>query len=465
MFTKHSGAKGTIWLRCLCIVFVLAFIQQYAYSHIAEATLLESLKIQTGDPVYSGKHVSEDSGSENSLSAVIGEINLTPAASNIPVLSNILSDIEKTTQPSIDQVKDSRASLPPVSTPSAEKTSGHGLLPDIQVITPSISVETPLVNLEVPSAKVEISTDQIPLVSVNLPSAKVVTSIIQIKTPAIQAEVPLTPITAPQIEVVTPTVQVKVTVTVTDIPVPSTSQSNLPLIEGGKAEVDVGKKEPLIGTDGAQKLHFNSSGNESTTERPFPVNSNVSEEQVKLAPAAVQWKGGSESKSFPCSTIIDPDPPTVLPMLKLGLSLPLSTEVNALIEPQMAAKKQTRTSEATPIRTGPASTWFSALLTLYTGNVSTGGGGSFVTGSSASFGSLGFLFPDIHLPPPKIKNQNYEHSRLFSSNQWSKPPPAQPPRYTFFSLIVKQVEKECISNEMQIHGKDSFEAGAIKGSA
>ncbi|KRE55933.1 hypothetical protein [Paenibacillus sp. Soil750] len=461
MFTKHSGTKGTIWLRSLCIVFVLAFIQQYAYPLIAKATLLESLNNLTVDPIYSAKHSSEESGSENSLRAVSGQLNLTPVVSNLPNLSNVLTNIGNSAPPTTNQVKDS-SSLPPVSTPSAEKTSGHGLLPDLQVITPPISVETPLVNLDVPSVKVEVSSDRIPLVSVNLPAAKVDTSIVQIETPAIKAEVPLTPIPAPQIEVVTPTV-LQVKVSVTDIPVPSTSQSNLPLIEGEKAEI--GKKEPLIVTDGAQNLHFNTSGNESPTARSFPVNGTVPDAQVKLTPTADQWKDGSVSKSFPCSTIRDPDPPTALRMLKLVLSLPVPTEVNALIEPQMAAKEQTGTSEATPIRTDLASTWFSAPLTLYTGNGSTGGGGSLVTGSSASFGSLGFLFPDILLPLPKIKNQNYEHFRLFSTNQWSKPPPAQPPRFTFFSLVVKQVEKECKSNEIQIHGKDPFEAGAIKGSA
>ncbi|NQX58005.1 hypothetical protein [Paenibacillus qinlingensis] len=463
MITKYLRTIRTIWLKSLCILFVLAFIQQYAYSHIAEATLLESLKNLTGDPVYSGKHDSEESGSENSLKAVSGQINLTPALSNIPILSNILPDIGNTALPSTNQVNDSAVPLPPVSTSSAEKTSRHSLLPDIQVITPSITIETPLVNLDVPSAKVEVSTDRIPLVSVNLPAAKVDTPIVQIKTLAIQAEVPLTPIPAPQIEVVTPTVHVKVTVT--DIPVPSTSHSNPPLIEEGRADVDVGKIEPLIGTDGARDLHFNTSGNESPTERPIPVYSNESDEQIKLTPAADQCNDGSGSKSFPCSTIEDPDPPSVLPSLKLRLSLPLSMEVNALSEPQMAAKTQSGTSEATPIRTDPTSTWYSVLLTLYSGNGSTGGSGSFVTGSSGFYGSLGYLFPDIHLPQPKIKNQKFENSRLFSANQWSKPPPAQPPRYTFFSLVVKQVEKECILNEIQIHGKGSFEAGAIEGAA
>ncbi|WP_246359095.1 Spo0E family sporulation regulatory protein-aspartic acid phosphatase [Paenibacillus phytorum] len=443
MFAKHSGTKGTIWFGSLCIVFVLAFIQQNAYPHIAEAALLESLKNLTGDPVYSAKHAGEDSGSENSLKAVSGQINLTSVVTDLPILSNILPDIGKTAPPSTNQAKDSRASLPPVSTPSAERTSGHSLLPDLQVITPSISVDTPLVNVDIPSAKAEVSTDLIPLVSVNLPAAKVDTPLVQVKTPAVQAEVPLTLIPAPQIKVVNPAVQVKTPVT--DIPVPSMSQSNLPLIDGGKA--DVGKKEPLTGTDGAQNLHFNTSGNEGPTARPFPVNGNVSDAPIKLAPAADQWKDDSERKSSPSTTTRVPDPPAALPRLNLGLSLPVPAEVNALIEPQKAAKKQTGKSEETPIRTDPASAWFSAPLTLYTGNGSTGGGASFVTGSSAFFGSLGFLFPDILLPLPKIKNQNYEHSRLFSANQWSKPPPAQPPRYTFYSIIVKQVEKECISNE------------------
>ncbi|WP_246321261.1 Spo0E family sporulation regulatory protein-aspartic acid phosphatase [Paenibacillus germinis] len=443
MFAKHSGTKGTIWFGSLCIVLVLAFIQQNAYPHIAEAALFESLKNLTGDPVYSAKHVGEDSGAENSLKAVTEQNSLTSLVSNIPVVSNVLPDNGKTAPSSTDQAKDSSASLPPVSTPSPEKTSGLGLLPDLLVKTPSISVDTPLINVDVPSVKAEVSTDGIPVVSVNLPAAKVDTPIVQVKTPAVQAVVPLTPIPAPQIKVVNPVVQVKTPVT--DIPVPSTSQSNLPLIEGEKA--DVGKKEPLTGTDGAQNLHFNTSGNESPTARPFQVIGNVSDAPVKLTPAAAQWKDGSGSKSSPVTTTRAPDPLAGLPRLKLGLSLPVPAEVNALIEPQKAAKNQTGTSEATPIRTDPASAWFSAPLTLYTGNGSTGGGASFVAGSSAFFGGLGFLFPDILLPPPKIKNQNYEHSRPFSANQWSKPPPAQPPRYTFFTLVVKQDEKECISYE------------------
>ncbi|MDF2651479.1 MAG: Spo0E like sporulation regulatory protein [Paenibacillus sp.] len=373
MFTKDLGTKGMIWFGSLCIVFVLAFFQQIVYPHIAEAALLESLKDLTGDPAYSAKHAG------------------------------------KTDPSSTNQAKDSRASLPPVSTPSAEKTSGHGLLPlpDLQEKTPSISVETPLVNVDVSLAKAEVSTDRIPLVSVNLPAAKVDTPIVQVKTPAVQAEV-LTPVPAPQVKVITPAVQVKTPVT--DILVPSTSQTNFPQIEGGKA--DVGKKEPLTKTDGAQNLPFNTSGNESPTARPFPVNGSVSGAPVKLAPAADQWKDGSGSRSSPSSTTRAPDP-----------------------------------VEATPIHTDPASTWFSAPLTLYTGNGSNGGGSSFVTGCSAFFGSLGFLFPDILLPPPKIKNQNYEHSRPCGVNQWSKPPPAQPPRYTFFSVVVKQDEKECKSYE------------------
>ncbi|MCY9698387.1 Spo0E family sporulation regulatory protein-aspartic acid phosphatase [Paenibacillus alginolyticus] len=443
MFAKHSGAKGTIWFGSLCIVFVLAFIQQNAFPHIAEAALLESLKNQTGNTVYSTKHANEDSGSENLLKAVSGLKNLTSGVSDLPVLSNVLRDNAKTAPPSTNQEKDSNAALPPVSTASAEKTSGYGLLPDLQVKTPSISVDTPLVNVDVPSAKGEVSTDRIPLVSINLPAAKVDTPIVQVKTPAIQAEVPLTPIPAPQIKVVTLAVQVKTPVK--DIPVPSTSQSNLPLIEGGKA--NVGKKEPITRTDGAQNLPFNTSGNESPTAKPFPVNGNVSDEPIKLAPAADQWKDGSGSKTSPSSTNRAPDPPVALPRPKRGLSLLVPTEANALIEPQKAAKNQTGTTEATPIRTDPASAWFSVQLTLYTGNGSTGGGASFVTGSNAFFGSQGFLFPDILLPPPKIKNQNYEHSRPCGVNQWSKPPPAQPPRYTFFSVVVKQDEKECISYE------------------
>lgn len=443
MFTKDSRTKGMIWFGSLCIVFVLAFIQQNAYPHIAEAALLESLKNLTGDPVYSSKLADEDSGAENSLKVVSGQNNLTSMVSNLPVLSNVLPDIGKTAPPSTSQANDSRASLPTVSTSSAEKTSGHGLLPDLQVKTPSISVETPLVNVDVPSVKAEVSTDRIPLVSVNLPAAKVDTPIVQVKTSAVQAEVSLTPIPAPQIKVVTPAVQVKTPVT--DISVPSTNQSNLPRIEGGKD--DVGKKEPLTETDGAQNLPISTSGNESPTARAFPVNGSVSGAPVKLAPAADQWKDGSGSKSSPSSTTRAADPPAALPGLKLGLSLPVQTEANALIEPQKAAKNQTGTTEATPIRTDPASAWFSATLTLYTGNGSTGGGTSFVTGSSAFFGSLGFLFPDILLPPPKIKSQNYEHSRPRGVNQWSKPPPAQPPRYTFFSVVVKQDEKECISYE------------------
>lgn len=443
MFTKDSRTKGMIWFGSLCVVFVLALFQQIVYPHIAEAALLESLKNLTGDTAYSAKHAGEGSGSENSLKAVSGEKNLTSVVSNLPVLSNVLPDYGKTAPPSTNQAKDSRASLPTVSTSSAEKTSGHGLLPDLQVKTPSISVETPLVNVDVPSVKAEVSTDRIPLVSVNLPAAKVDTPIVQVKTPAVQAEVPLTPVPVPQIKVVTPAVQVKTPVT--DISVPSTSQSNLPRIDGGKA--DVGKKEPLTETDGVQNLPISTSGNESPTARAFPVNGSVSSAPVKLAPAADQWKDGSGSKSSPSSTTRAPDPPAALPRLKLGLSLPVPTEANALIEPQKAAKNQTGISEATPIHTDPASDWFSAPLTLYTGNGSTGGGASFVTGSSAFFGSLGFLFPDILLPPPKIKNQNYEHSRPCGMNQWSKPPPAQPPRYTFFSVVVKQDEKECISYE------------------
>ncbi|SDO74870.1 Spo0E like sporulation regulatory protein [Paenibacillus sp. yr247] len=415
MFAKHSGAKGTIWFGSLCIVFVLAFIQQNAFPHIAEAALLESLKNLTGDPVYSAKQASEDSGAENLLKAVSGQKNLTSLVSDLPVLSNLLPDNGKTAPPSTNQAKDSRASLPSVSTPSAEKTSGLGLLPDLKVKTPSISVHTPLVNVDVPSAKVEVSTDRITLVSVNLPAAKVDTPIVKVKTPSVQAEVPIT------------------------------SQSNFSLIEGGKA--DVGKKEPFTGTDEAQNLPINKSVNESPTARPFPVNGNVSDAPVKLALAADQWKDGTVSKLSSSSTTRAPDPLAAVPRLKRGLSLPVPTESNALIEPQKAVKNQTGTSEATPINTDPASAWFSAPLTLYSGNGSRGGSASFITGSSAFFGSLGFLFPDILLPSPKIKNQNYEHSRPFGANQWSKPPPAQPPRYTFFSIVVKQDEKECILYE------------------
>lgn len=436
MFTKDSRTKGMIWFGSLCIVFVLAFFQQIVYPHIAEAALLESLKNLTGNPVYSAEHAGKDSGSANSMKALSEEKNVTSVVSNLPVLSNVLPDNEKTAPPSTNQAKDSRTSLPTVSISSAEKTSRHGLLPDLQV-------KTPLVNVDVPSVKAEVSTDRIPLVSVNLPTAKVDTPIVQVKTPAVQAEVPLTPIPAPQIKVVTPAVQVKTPVT--DIPVPSTNQSNLPRIEGGKA--DVGKKEPLTETDGAQNLPISTSANEIPIARAFPVNGSVSGAPVKLAPAADQWKDGSGSKSSSSSTTRAPDPPAALPRLKLGLSLPVPTEANALIEPQKVAKNQTGTTEATPIRTDPASAWFSATLTLYTGNGSTGGSASFVTGSSAFFGSLGFLFPDILLPPPKIKNQNYEQSRPRGVNQWSKPPPAQPPRYTFFSVVVKQDERECISYE------------------
>ncbi|MDF2960422.1 MAG: hypothetical protein K0S39_2157 [Paenibacillus sp.] len=102
-------------------------------------------------------------------------------------------------------------------------------------------------------------------------------------------------------------------------------------------------------------------------------------------------------------------------------------------EPQTGTDIQYSMSESIPSEPAASASSWLAPPAILTGSASMGGSTSSGGGSGTLTGSPGLLFPVMVLQPPRIMNQNYERSQRFGSNQWSKPPPGQPPRYTFFS--------------------------------
>jgi hypothetical protein len=110
----------------------------------------------------------------------------------------------------------------------------------------------------------------------------------------------------------------------------------------------------------------------------------------------VQWKS---PVSAPSGSAAAPDWP------QAGVPIPLSLGVEAV------------------------SVWFSPANSTN----STQSGASFTIGSAAVYVNTALLHPDTLLQPPRIMDQSYCRSQLLAANQWSKPPPGQPPRLVFFS--------------------------------
>ncbi|NOU93505.1 hypothetical protein GC093_09775 [Paenibacillus sp. LMG 31456] len=334
-------------------------------------------------------------------------------------------------------IQSSGSGAPPIE----GKNTESGLLPNLEIKTPTISLDTPLVKVDVPSVEVKVSTDQAPQASVSLPAIKVDIPIVQVETPAVEVEVPLSPVGGAPIKaeppvVVIPPIQVETPEVVIQVPVAPDSKNpsptQVPPINGGGG----GKKAvDTNGMDGAENRYTIAKMNIGPPAGPpFSSDSNVPMAGVKVEPVRAEPSDspevGMEGKSSPSPKPGTADISDASPFTNPTSQRAVMTEFCASNATLNDLNKQWPLPGSIPTRTNVTSHWFALPFTFIKGNGLTGSGGLMGAGSGEFPGSQVFLFPVNQLQyAPKIKNQDYSGSQFLGINQWSRPPPGQPPRY------------------------------------
>ncbi|MCR8636939.1 hypothetical protein [Paenibacillus radicis (ex Xue et al. 2023)] len=342
--------------------------------------------------------------------------------------------------PLIDvQVQSAPVSIQPEGAmiPATEgKTSKSGLLPNLELKTPAISLDAPLVKVDVPSVEVSISSNLIPQATVSLPVIKVDTPIVKVQTPAVEAEVPLSPIGVLPIQVeppavMIPPIQVEVPPAVV-IQVPNTPDSiivnstEIPLNNGGNR--NGGKRADSWKEAGGtgDLFTFIKRGPGLGAGPPSTLHENVPITDIKVEPdraTHATQATHSDSPEAGREGMLAPIPELEIPLISPGVRF-------SDREFLQASRDESNAAEPTPVRKAFTNRWFALPFTFIKRNGPTGSGALIGAGSGELAGSPVFLFPVNMLQyPPKIMNQDYGGSQFWGINQWSRPPPGEPPRY------------------------------------
>ncbi|MGQ5390750.1 hypothetical protein ACT8ZS_07785 [Paenibacillus sp. M.A.Huq-84] len=342
--------------------------------------------------------------------------------------------------PLIDvQVQSAPVSIQPVGAmiPATErKTLESGLLPNLELKAPAISLDAPLVKVDVPSVEMIVSSDLIPQATVSLPVIKVDTPIVKVQTPVVEAEVPLSPIGVLPIQVeppavVIPPIQVEAP-SVVVIQVPNTPDSiivnltEIPLNNGGNRNGGNRADSWQEASETRDLFTFIKRGPGPGAGPPSTLHENVPIAAIKVEPTysthATQ-ANHSDSPEAGREGMLAPIP---------ELEIPLVSPVGRLSDREFlqANRNESNTAEPTPVRKAFTNRWFVLPFTFIKGNGPAGSGALIGAGSGELAGSPVFLFPVNMLQnPPKVTNKDYGGSQLSGINQWSRPPPGEPPRY------------------------------------
>jgi hypothetical protein len=250
------------------------------------------------------------------------------------------------------------------------------LLPDISVNTPVVSVDVPSIHLDTPVVHIDTPVIVAPTINVEIPPVKV-------ETPVLDIHLPSVPVTVQ----------------------PKPAEISPPIKHGNTDET---RDKPAT---------------KQEKKEPSVPAVDPKEKPIDVTPA-----------KLPSAVPVQPKPVHTVSIRK-HIHQHHKKHIDNHQAAAFKSAETSRSSRSSPIPDEPQDPWPANSTAVLTGSAPTSGGGlSAGTSRAAYAGNPGLLFPEFLLQPPSNVQLYYERSHLFGANQWSKPPPVEPPRYTLLLM-------------------------------
>ncbi|MBB6672104.1 hypothetical protein [Cohnella nanjingensis] len=343
--------------------------------------------------------------------------------------------------------------------------------------TPSLTLDTPLLRIALPAAELNVAPRSERPLSVQVTAGQIAAPLVQVTTPAVQAEIPLSPDASPKLTL--EATGVRIDAPLLDIEAPgATIRVSLdgllspPSSGGGEAPPGGTPSDPIDTPDGPPEsppapeptpAPGAPSGSAAPTppaadpagsrpsKPPLPTAASDAASSAKRKPAPDEQARTAAPTLAPAATSAEQPNPAAAPAganrlvpAARTLSPPPSEDKPGVVLQADPAGRPAASAKR------PKSRGARALPAAYplTESAAAGGGASLGQPGGPSASHAGLLTaPGLHLRPPSERERAYDRSQVLAADQWSKPPPGQPPRYPFRFLAVEHETKERISHE------------------
>ncbi|MEK3725700.1 hypothetical protein [Paenibacillus sp. FSL H8-0034] len=333
---------------------------------------------------------------------------------------------------------------------------------DTSITIPTVKVETPVAGLQTDT--LNISNDQSKGVSIRIPEVKVESPIVQVQTPSVQATVPLVPGALPDLQVQSPSIQVETPVMNVEVPsVPIQTSPDIIIVPPPtKVEIPVSSVEiPTFPIDKDEDVNVGNSATDVSVKPPSsePSSNNnsltASGDGGKLSVLGEETSLNPTIKDMPSRVEVGGNEPVVIPKPngaaiepeqriaypETFIDKPLfdqsHEDTGQKIKPDQhypapTAKKNAPIEQTLPLPQPrnqlPIPLLYVASSVGQAGASSNAGGSAFGSGNGSFNGKPMSLYSESALPSPVELNLSYARLQLLGSNQWSQPPPGQPPQ-------------------------------------
>ncbi|TJY41358.1 hypothetical protein E5161_13135 [Cohnella pontilimi] len=241
--------------------------------------------------------------------------------------------------------------------------------------------------------------------------------VVDVQVPSLKVETPLVEVTTPAIEVSTPQID-----------------GSSPLIEVTPVQIEIG---PVQVETPAAEIRLPSEAIPQQPELPKtpPVKEETPDKPVTARSDPIPSASVGISESQPVHAMLPKVPSTLLDKPMESDAVPKRNEPLPQKDHHAVTSRTApivNVAKSVPIPSEPLNTRrpANAAAVMAERGAANGGGGSSGAGSPLPAANPGLLTSSVLIQPPSNRKLYYDRSRLSGTNQWSKPPPVEPPRYT-----------------------------------